>query len=68
MVACGVPPFTCLPANLIALALEDQLDRPVELAEIKLEQAEEGAGPCSVLLVLFEKRPELMPTKGPAKE
>jgi hypothetical protein len=43
-----------VPANLIVLAIEDKLDRPVELAEIKLED-----GACQVLLVLFEQRPVL---------
>jgi hypothetical protein len=54
LVACGAEPFTCVPANLIALAVEEKLDRPVELAEIKLD--EEG---CQLLLVLFDKRPVL---------
>jgi hypothetical protein len=54
MVARGVEPFTCVPANLIVLAIEEKLDRPVELAEIKL--AEEG---CQLLLVIFDKRPSL---------
>jgi len=54
MLACGVEPFVCMPANLIALALEEKLDRPVELAEIKPVD-----GACELLLVLFEKRPSL---------
>lgn len=54
MVAKGIEPFTCIPANLIVLAIEEKLDIPVELAEIKLEE-----GNCKLLLVLFEKRPEL---------
>lgn len=54
MLACGVPPFTCMPGNLLALALEEKLDRPVELAEIKL--SEDG---CNLLLVLFNQRPVL---------
>jgi len=54
LVAQGTKPFTCVPANLIVLAIEDKLDRPVELAEIKLED-----GACQVLLVLFEQRPVL---------
>lgn len=49
-----VEPFTCIPANLVALAIEEKLDIPVELAEIKFEE-----GACQLLLVLFEKRPEL---------
>jgi hypothetical protein len=47
-------PFTCVPANLIVLAIEEKLDRPAELAEIKLED-----GACHVLIVLFDQRPVL---------
>ena len=36
MVAHETKPFTCVPANLIVLAIEEKLDRPAELAEIKL--------------------------------
>lgn len=54
MVAKGIEPFTCVPANLIVLAIESKLDIPVELAEVKVNK-----GVCQVLLVLFEKRPEL---------
>jgi len=54
MIAKGVEPFTCIPANLIVLAIEDKLDRPVELAEIKVEN-----GVCQLLLVMFDKRPSL---------
>jgi hypothetical protein len=54
MIAKGIEPFTCIPANLIALAIEKKLDRPVELAEIKVEQ-----GACQLLLVVFDKRPIL---------
>lgn len=50
----GVEPFTCVPANLIVLAIEEKLNRPVELAEIKTEE-----GLCQLLLVLFDKRPTL---------
>ena len=50
----GIPPFTCVPANLIAFAIEEKLDHPVELAEIKVEE-----GGCSLLLVTFEQRPVL---------
>lgn len=50
----GIPPFTCVPANLIAFAIEEKLDRPVELAEIKVE-----ADGCNLLLVTFEQRPVL---------
>ncbi len=48
----GIPPFTCVPANLIAFAIEEKLNRPVELAEIKVE-----AGCCNLLLVIFDQRP-----------
>ena len=54
MIAKGIEPFTCVPANLIVLAIEHKLDIPVELAEIKVEE-----GICQLLLVLFEKRPVL---------
>ena len=54
MLAKEIEPFTCVPANLIVLAIEEKLDIPVELAEIKFEE-----GACQLLLVLFEKRPEL---------
>jgi len=50
----GIEPFTCIPANLIVLALEEKLDKPVELAEIKVED-----GVCNLLLVLFDKKPVL---------
>ncbi len=52
LVAKGVEPFTCIPANLVVLAIEETLDRPVELAEIKIED-----GACHLLLVVFESRP-----------
>lgn len=54
MLALDIEPFTCVPANLIVLAIEEKLDRPVELAEVKLED-----GACQLLLVLFEQRPTL---------
>jgi hypothetical protein len=54
ILAHGVEPFTCVPANLIALAIEEKLDRPVELAEIKMEE-----GACRLMLVVFEARPTL---------
>jgi len=54
MTARGIEPFTCVPANLIVLAIEEKLDRPVELAEIKLEE-----GACQLLLVVFDQRPTL---------
>jgi hypothetical protein len=52
LVAKGVEPFTCVPANLVVLAIEELLDRPVELAEIKIE-----GGACHLMLVLFYSRP-----------
>lgn len=54
MISHGIEPFTCVPANLIVLALEDKLDRPVELAEIKVEN-----GACQLLLVVFDHHPTL---------
>ena len=54
MLGKGVEPFTCIPANLMVLAIEEKLDIPVELAEIKVEE-----GVCQLLLVIFEKRPSL---------
>jgi len=54
MNALAIEPFTCVPANLIVLAIEHKLNIPVELAEIKCE-----AGACQLLLVRFEKRPVL---------
>jgi hypothetical protein len=54
LVAQGSMPFTCVPANLIVLAIEEKLDRPAELAEIKLAD-----GACQLLIVLFEQRPVL---------
>jgi hypothetical protein len=54
MVGRSVEPFTCIPANLVVLALEEKLDRPVELAEIKVED-----GACALLLVVFDRRPTL---------
>jgi hypothetical protein len=54
LIAHGIEPFTCVPANLIVLAIEEKLDIPVELAEIKVAE-----GVCQLLLVMFEKRPFL---------
>jgi hypothetical protein len=54
MLAKEIEPFTCVPANLIVLAIEEKLDIPVELAEIKVAE-----GSCQLLLVMFEKRPTL---------
>jgi hypothetical protein len=50
LLAKGIEPFTCVPANLIVMAIEEKLGQPVELAEIKLED-----GACQLLLVVFEK-------------
>jgi len=52
LVAKGIEPFTCPPANLIVLAIEEILDQPVELAQIEVEE-----GTCRLLLVVFESRP-----------
>jgi hypothetical protein len=52
MMAHETKPFACLPANMIVLAVDEKLDRPAELAEIKLVD-----GACEVLIVLFEKKP-----------
>jgi hypothetical protein len=52
LVALNIEPFACMPANLIVLAIEEKLGRPVEIAEIKPED-----GFCQLLLVLFDKRP-----------
>jgi hypothetical protein len=54
LIAKGVEPFTCVPANLIALAIEAKMDRPVELAEIKVD-----GDACQLLMVVFEARPTL---------
>jgi hypothetical protein len=54
MAAHVIDPFTCVPANLIVLAIEEKLDQPVELAEIKRDD-----NGCHLLLVLFDKRPSL---------
>lgn len=51
MVAHGIEPFTCIPANIIIMAIEEKLDRQVELAEIKVDE-----GACQLLLIVFEKR------------
>jgi hypothetical protein len=45
-------PMACLPANMITLAVDKILNRPSEVAEIKLVD-----GACEVLIVLFEKKP-----------
>jgi hypothetical protein len=52
MMAHETKPFACLPANMIVLAVDEKLNRPAELAEIKLVD-----GACEVLIVLFDKRP-----------
>ena len=52
MVTYETKPFTCMMANLVVLAIEEKLDRPAEIAEIKLEN-----DACHLLLILFDKRP-----------
>ena len=52
MIAHDTQPFACLPANMIVLAVDEVLNRPAELAEIKLTD-----GACEALIVLFEKKP-----------
>jgi hypothetical protein len=52
MMAHETKPFACLPANMIVLAIDEKLNRPAELAEIKLVD-----GACEVLIVLFDKKP-----------
>ncbi|HOG48797.1 MAG TPA: hypothetical protein PLJ35_22100 [Anaerolineae bacterium] len=52
--ALGSEPLACVPANIVALSLEQRLNRPVELAEIKLAD-----GGCELLLVVFDQRPHL---------
>jgi hypothetical protein len=52
MLGKGIEPFTCIPANLVVLAIEEVLDKPVELAEIDVED-----GACHLTLVLFDSRP-----------
>lgn len=54
MISYGIEPFTCLPVNLIVLAIEELWNLPAELAEIKVEQEA-----CHALVVLFDKRPTL---------
>ncbi len=54
MLAQGVEPFTCVPANLMVMAVEEKLNRPVELAEIRVVE-----GACELLLVIFEGQPTL---------
>lgn len=54
MLALDIEPFTCIPANLVVLAIEEKLNRPVELAEIKTEE-----GKCQLTLILFDQLPVL---------
>ena len=54
LLAHGVEPFTCVPANLVVLAIEKKLDRPVELAEVEIED-----GACNIQLIVFDERPSL---------
>ena len=46
----GLPPCTCLPANICALAINKKLNRPAEIAEIKFKD-----GHCEALIVVFEQ-------------
>lgn len=55
MIAQDIEPLTCIPANLIVLAIEEKLNLPVELAEIKVVD-----GACELLLVVFDQRPTLI--------
>lgn len=52
LVARETKPFACMPANMITLAIDGKLNRPSELAEIKLVD-----GACQILIVLFDKKP-----------
>ena len=52
MLSRGIEPFTCLPANLIVMSIEDKLDRPVELASIKCD-----GNSCQLLIIVFDRRP-----------
>jgi hypothetical protein len=52
MLKYGIEPFTCIPANILVLAIEEILGRQVELSEVRIEN-----GICKLLLVIFEKRP-----------
>ncbi len=52
MIAHETQPFACLPANMIVLAVDEVLNRPAELAEIKLTDVA-----CEAMIVLFEKKP-----------
>lgn len=53
-IATGAEPLLCIPANLVVLAVEAVLNRPAEIAEIKV-----GDDGCEVTLVLFEAQPGL---------
>jgi len=48
----GTEPFTCLPANLIMMAIDEILNRPTEIAEIKCD-----GNVCQLLIILFDERP-----------
>ncbi len=48
----GVEPLVCVPANIVALTVEQRLNRPVELAEVKLVD-----DACELVLVVFDERP-----------
>jgi hypothetical protein len=48
----GTEPFTCLPSNLIMMAIDEILNRPTEIAEIKCD-----GNVCQLLIILFDERP-----------
>ena len=50
MLEYGIEPFTCVPANLIIMGIEEKLNRQVELAELKCEN-----GVCQLLLIVFDR-------------
>jgi hypothetical protein len=50
--ALGSEPFTCLPANLIMMAVDNTLNRPTEIAEIKCD-----GEVCQLLIIIFDERP-----------
>ena len=54
VVALGIEPLVCVPANIVVLSLGQRLNRPVEVAEAKLVD-----GGCELLLVIFDERPHL---------
>jgi hypothetical protein len=50
--ALGTEPFTCLPANLIMMAIDEILNRPTEVAEIRCE-----GNVCNLIIIIFDERP-----------